>query len=89
MPIIGPEEETLARDEWVRYQEMELKQGEIELRVDHFWHRIFCKIDECDDQFKVLPKMVKCALAHNHTDVDVERSLGINSRMLRKENTHD
>ena len=32
MPTIGPEEEIIAGDQWVRYQEMELKQDEMQLK---------------------------------------------------------
>ena len=35
---------------------------------------------------KVLPKMVKCALAISHTNAEVERSPSISKRMLTKEN---
>ena len=31
--------------------------------VDHFWNKVFTKKDNCGDQFEVLQKMVKCALA--------------------------
>ena len=44
---------------------MELKDKELELHVDHFWYRIFSKHDECGDNLKALPKMVKWALVLN------------------------
>ena len=44
MSNIGLEGETIGWDEWVKYQEMELKQDEMKLRVDHFWQKIFCNI---------------------------------------------
>ena len=62
MPSIGSEKEIITGGKWVRYQEMELKQDEMELKEV----TIFCKIDEYGDHFKVLPKMVKCALALSH-----------------------
>ena len=40
MPSIADEDEVKVGDEWISYQEMELKD-------DHFWHRIFSKYDEC------------------------------------------
>ena len=65
---------------------MELKDEELELHVDHFWHRIFRKCDECGDNFKALPKMVKCAQVLSHSNADVERSLSINKKMLTMQN---
>ena len=47
---------------------------------------MFTKIDNCGDQFEVLPKMVKCALALCHSNADIERSLIVNKRMLTKQN---
>ena len=66
MPSTWPEEEIIAGGECVMYQEMELKQDDMELRVDHFWHKIFWKIVECGDHFELLPNLVKCALALIH-----------------------
>ena len=57
------------------------------LGIDHFLHKIFCKIDECGDHFETLAKKVKCSLVLDHSNADVERSLSINKRMLTKENT--
>ena len=56
MPNIADEDEVKVRDEWIRYQEMELKDEQLELCVDHFSHRIFNKCFECGDNFKALPK---------------------------------
>ena len=56
MPRTGPEEEIIAGTKWDRYQEMELKQDKWNLRGDHFWHKIFCKIHEYGDHFEGLPK---------------------------------
>ena len=67
MPSIADEDEVKAGDEWIRYQKMELKDEELELLVDHFWHRIFSKCDECGDHFKAMPKMVKSALILSHS----------------------
>ena len=58
-----------------KVQEMELKDEKLKLCVDHFWHRIFSKCDECGDNFKALSKMVKCALVLSHSNVDDERPL--------------
>ena len=82
MPRIEDEDKVKVGDEWIRYQEMELRDEELELCVDHFWHRIISKIDECRDNFKALPKMVKCVLVLRHSNADVERSLSINKKML-------
>ena len=42
--------------------------------------------DSSGDKFVVLPKMVKYTLAFCHSNVDVERFLNINKRMLIKMN---
>ena len=65
---------------------MDLKDEELELCLDHLWHRIFSKHDECGDNFKALPKMVKCVLVLSHLNADVERSLSINKKMLTTQN---
>ena len=48
--------------------------------------KVFTKKDNCGDQFEVLPKMVKCALALFHSNADGKRSLSFNKRMLTKQN---
>ena len=53
-------------DEWIRYQEMNVTEEDQILCVNHFWKKVFTKKDNCGDQFEVLPKMVKCALALCH-----------------------
>ena len=58
----------------------------LEVRVDHFWNKVFSKTDESGDKFIILPKMVKCALVLCHSNADVERSLSVNKRMLTKQN---
>ena len=67
--------------------EIEVKEEDFSLRVDHFWHKIFWSRDSSGDKFVVLPKMVKCALTLCHCNADVERSLNVNKRMLTKLNT--
>ena len=69
------------------YMEIEVKEEDFNLRVDHFWHKIFCSRDSSGDKFVVLPKMVKCALVWCHSNTDVERSVSVNKRMLTKLNT--
>ena len=64
-----------------------IKYGEdLWLRVYHFWHKVFTKADASGDQFSVLPKMIKCALAPCHSNADVERSLSVNKRVVTKQN---
>ena len=75
MPSILQEEEVIAGDEWVRYQELKLTDEDLKLRIDKYWH-----------SFVVLPKMVKCALSLCHSNADVERSFSTNKRMLTKQN---
>ena len=63
-----------------------LTEDDQSLHVDHFWKEVFIKKDNWGDQFEVLPKMLKYALALCHSNADVERSLSINKRMLTKQN---
>ena len=58
----------------------------MEVRVDHFWNKMFRRTDGSGDRFKLIPKMVKCALALCHSNADVERSLSVNKRTLTKQN---
>ena len=67
--------------------EVEIKEEDLSLRVDHFWRKVFGGIDSSGDKFVVSPKMVKCALALCHSNTDVERSLSVNKKMLTKMNT--
>ena len=86
LPSVTAAEAVRVGDEWLRYQEMDLTNEDMEVRVDHFWNKIFNKTDESGDKFIILPKMVKCALALCHSNADVERSLSVNKRMLTKQN---
>ena len=74
MPSIQPGEDMKKVDEWIRYQEMNVTEDDQSLCVDCFWKKMFTKKDNSGDQFEVLPKMVKCALALCHSNADVERS---------------
>ena len=64
--------------------EIEVKEEDFNLRVDHFWHKIFCSRDSSGDKFVVLPKMVKCVLALCHSNADVERSLKCEQKNVDK-----
>ena len=87
MPCITGDEKVKVGDEWIRYQEIEINDDDIQGRIDHFWHRIFNIPDKCGDFFEVLPKMVKCALTLCHSNADVERSLSTNKKIVTKSNT--
>lgn len=67
MPSIAAGDERRVGDEWLMYQEMDLKDEDVEVRVDHFWNKIFNRTHKSGDKFKFLPKMVKCALAPCHS----------------------
>ena len=86
LPSVTAAEAVRVGNEWVRYQEIDLTNEDLEVRVDHFWNKIFNKTDESGDNFIILPKMVKCALVLCHSNADVERSLSVNKRMLTKQN---
>ena len=86
MPCLETQEEVIAGDECIHYQELNMGEEDLHLRVDHFWHKVFTKADASGDQFSVLPKMIKCALALCHSNADVERSLSVNKRVVTKQN---
>ena len=62
-PSLSEEEQITVGDEWAHYMEVEIKEEDLSLRVDHFWRKVFGGIDSSGNNFVVLPKMVKCALA--------------------------
>ena len=87
MPSLQQQDEIIAGDEWIHYQEIDIGEEDLKLkRVDHFWHKVFTKGDGSGDCFVVLPKMVKCALALCHSIADVERSLSTNKKVVTKHN---
>ena len=78
---------SLSEEEQITGMEVEIKEEDLSLRVDHFWRKVFGGLDSSGDKFVVLPKMVKCALALCHSNANVERSLSVNKKMLTKMNT--
>ena len=58
MPSVQPEEEIIAGDKWIRYQEFEVTDDDLKLRIDKYWHKIFSRRDDSGHNFVVLPKMV-------------------------------
>ena len=87
MPCITGDEKVKVVNEWIRYQEIEIDDDDIQGCIYHFWHRIFNIPDKYGDFFEVLPKMVKCVLALCHSNADVERSLSTKKKMVIKSNT--
>ena len=85
MPSVQAEEEIITGDEWIRYQEFVVTSDDSKLRIDKYWHKIFCKRDDSRDNFVVLPKMVKCALSLCDSNVGVERSFST-KKMPTKQN---
>ena len=83
VPCLEPQVEAIAGDEWIHYQELNME-DDLQLRGDHFWCKVFTKVDASGDQFSVLPKMIKCALALCHSNADVERSLSVHKRVVTK-----
>ena len=63
LPSLQQQDEIIAGDEWIHYQEIDIGEEDLKLRVDHCWHKVFTKGDRSGDCFVVLQKMVKCALA--------------------------
>ena len=86
MPSLQQQDEIIAGDEWIHYQEIDIGEEDLKLRVDHLWHKVFTKGDGSGDCFVVLPKMVKCALALCHSNAGVERSLSTNKKVVTKHN---
>ena len=77
-------EQVMVGDKWAHYLEIEVKEEDFNLRVDHFWHKIFCSRDSSGDKFVLLSKMVKCALALCHSNANVERSLKCEQKNVDK-----
>ena len=38
-------------DEWIHYMEVEIKEEDLHLRVDHFWRKVFGGMDSSGDKF--------------------------------------
>ena len=86
MPSLQPQEEVVAGDERIHYQELNVEEEDLKLRVDQFSHKVFITSDATGEKFSVLPKMIKCALALCHLIADVERSISINKKVVTKQN---
>ena len=56
MPSVQPEEEITAWDEWIRYQELEVTEDNVKLRIDIFCQKIFSRTDVSGEHFVLLPK---------------------------------
>ena len=41
MPSLFEEEQIALSDEWAHYMEVEIKEEDLSLRVDHFWRKVF------------------------------------------------
>ena len=76
MPSVQPEEEIIAGDEWIRYQEFEVMDDDLILRIDKYLHKTFSRRYDSGGNFVVLPKMVKCVITSFRTK----------KRMLTKQN---
>ena len=44
MPNLSDEEQVMVGDEWAHYMEIKVKEEDFNLRVDHFWHKIFLNL---------------------------------------------
>ena len=51
MPCITGDEKVKVVNEWIRYQEIEINDDDIQGCIYHFWHRIFNIPDKCGDFF--------------------------------------
>ena len=40
MPSLSEEEQITVGDEWAHYMEVEIKEEDLSLRVDHFWRKV-------------------------------------------------
>ena len=62
----------MAGDEWwIGYQELELTEDDLKLRLDHFWYKVFSKADPVGEQFAILLKMLKYALLLCHSNANM------------------
>ena len=69
-------------EEWVN------KEDGSSVRVDYYWD-IVLKLKSVvgSQRFRVLTKVIKCALSLSHGNADNERSLSVNKKTLSKERT--
>ena len=51
IPSVQPEVQVTAGNEWIRYQEFEMTEDDVKVRIDNFWHKIFSKIDTSGEHF--------------------------------------
>ena len=72
LPSVQPGEEIFAGDELKRYQEFDVTDDELKLRIDKYWHKIFSRRDASGENIVVFPKMVKCSISLCHSNADVE-----------------
>ena len=86
MLSVQPEEEVAVGDEWIRYQEIEVTEDDVKLRIDKLWHTIFSSTDASGEHFVILPKMVKYAFTLCHSNADVKRSFSANKGILTMQN---
>ena len=85
MPSIQPEEEIIAGDEWIRYQEFEVTYDDLKLRIDKTGTRYSAGEMTVETILWYYQKMVKHALSLCHSNADVERSFSTSKRMLTKQ----
>ena len=55
-----PPEEEVAGDEWIRYQEFEVTDDNLKLRINKFWHKIFSWTDASGEHFVISPNCQMC-----------------------------
>ena len=53
MPGLSEEEQITVGNEWAHNMEVEIKEEDLSLRVDHFWRKVFGGIDSSGDKFVV------------------------------------
>ncbi|XP_053405310.1 titin homolog [Mercenaria mercenaria] len=71
-------------DEWKVYQtEDDLKEED---RIDHYWRQVFVKkLDSGQLKYRFLLQLVKKALVLPHGNLEVERSLSVNTSVVTKD----
>ena len=96
LPCCDEDEVPLIVDEWKMYREAEIPKDWTEetmkdgskkyLRVDKYWAIVLSLNNAAgNDRFKVLLKVIKCALTLAHGNADTERILSVNKKIMTKE----
>lgn len=81
---------TNVSDEWRMYlHDVDVKMPDEKTRVDHYWREVFkLKTSSGNPKYPHLTNVVRAALVLPHGNVDVERGVSLNNRVVTAERTN-